>query len=60
MEGILIMDPLDHSVLYVALDSGIAKGDGGPMLGSDHKLSFSEIPCTRGMSTWCWERPFCF
>ena len=44
MEGILVTDPLEHSVLDVALDSGIAKGDGGPMLGSDRKLTFSEIP----------------
>ena len=44
MVGILITEPLEHSVLDVALDSGIAKGDGGPMLGSDRKLTFSEIP----------------
>ena len=46
MEGILVLEPLEHSVLDMALDSGLAKGDGGLMLGSDHKLIFSEIPYT--------------
>ena len=39
MEGIPVLEPLEHSVLDMALDSGLMKGDGGPKLGPDHKLT---------------------
>ena len=44
VEGIPVLEPLEHSVLDMALDSGLVKGDGGPKLGSDRKLTFSEMP----------------
>ena len=44
MEGTPVLDSLEHSVLDMALDGGLTKGDGGPKLGPDRKLTFSEIP----------------
>ena len=38
------LEPLEHSVLNTALDSGLTKGDGGPKLGPDCKLTFSKLP----------------
>ena len=43
-EGTPVLDSLVHSVLDMALDGGLTKGDGGPKLGPDRKLAFSEIP----------------
>ena len=40
MEGTPVLD----SVLDMALDGGLTKGDGGPKLDPDRKLTFSEIP----------------
>ena len=44
MEGTPVLDSLEYSVLDMALDGGLTKGDGGPKLGLDRKLTFSEIP----------------
>ena len=44
MEETPFLDSLEHSVLDMALDGGLTKGDGGPKLGPDCKLTFSEIP----------------
>ena len=44
MEGTPVLDSLEHSVLDMALDGGLMKGVGGPKLGPDRKLTFSEIP----------------
>ena len=38
------LEPSEHSVLITALDGGLTKGDGGPSLGPDRKLTFSKIP----------------
>ena len=38
-EGIPVLEPLEHSVLD--MDGGLTKGDGGPKLGPDSKLTFS-------------------
>ena len=35
---------LEHSVLDMALDNGLAQGSGEPMFGSDCGLTFTEIP----------------
>ena len=35
------MEPLEYSVLDTALDGRLMKGDGGPKLGLDSKLTFS-------------------
>ena len=42
------LELLEHSVLDTALDGGIKKGDGGPMLGPDRGLTFLNIPDTMG------------
>ena len=44
MERIPVLEPLEHSVLDMVLDRGLMKGDGGPKLGPDRKLTFLEIP----------------
>ena len=44
MEGISHLEPLEHSVLDMALDGGLTKGDGGLKFGPDLKLTLSEIP----------------
>ena len=42
-EGIPVLEQSEHSVLDMALDGELTKGDGGPKLGPDSKLTFSEI-----------------
>ena len=43
LEELPHLEPLEHSVLITALDGGLARGDGGPRLGPDRKLTFSKI-----------------
>ena len=40
-------EPLEHSVLNVALDDGLAQESGGPAFGSDCGLPSTEIPDAR-------------
>ena len=42
--GTPVLDSLEHSVLDLALDGGLTKGDGGPKFGPNLKLTFLEIP----------------
>ena len=39
-------EPLEHSVLHMALDNGLAQGSGELMCGSDCGLTFTDIPAT--------------
>ena len=54
------LEPLEHSVLNMALDNGISQGISEPMFGSDHGLTFTEIPDAMRNVDLGLERPFCF
>ena len=44
MDELSQLEPLEHSVLNMALDNGLAQRSSEPMFGSDRGLTFTEIP----------------